>query len=1087
MTAYMRYPALSREQLAVVAEDALWVAPRDGGRARRLTADGQEVRHVVFSPAGDQLVFASTFEGSSQVYRVPVEGGVPQRLTFESEPSEPVGFRPSGRLVVRSLKDAPLRSFAQLYELELDGSGWRRLPVGRAVHIAFDDDDDRVVIGQSRLDVARWKRYRGGMQGDAWIGSLSSAEFRRLVELEAGPVQPCFAAGRVYFLSDQDGVGHLYSCAPDGSDLRQETRGGEFYARHLSARGTELAYCRGGRLVRFDVRARAETPIEIDVRPQGAQLARRFVTADESLEAVQLDPESKQLAGLVRGKPVTMDVFGAASMQLGRRSGVGYRLPRWLGKRDAGGKLARSREVVVVSDEGGEEALEAYDVVSRERTARVALAGLALVHGLYPAPDGRVLALTDVAGGLFVCRLGTGGEPDAIGEIGRSPTGAVRHVAWSADGRWIAWIQWEGALEEGGLLHLFDRESGARTVLGDAELPVHSPAFDPEGRFLYVLAERAINPVLDRVQFGASCTASTRVYAYVLAADGLSPFDPRWPERWEEEKRARRKGRDDGHGAREGRDGEDDDYDYGAPARVAIDLDGLERRLVEFPDVPPGSYSDLAGTKEGVLLLRWKELGLLDAPDIEEQEVEQNLPALMHLELASGKSTTVLERVTGYHAQEAKTLVCRPTELFVFKTGEAAPEDPPRGGPGPGTGEVDLDRMRVEIEPAREWRQMFTEAWRMQREHFWRADMSAVDWEAVGARYLPLVERVSTRAELSDLIWEMQSELGTSHAYEMGGDYPGTRSYPVGLLGADLAWDGAGYRIERILDGDPWAPGCRSPLADPGVSVRAGERIVAIDGRPLDARTPPGAVLAGRAGRHAELTLAGAGGARQVVVRTLESERALRYRDWVKRNRAHVRRAADGRLGYLHVPDMMGEGLAEFLRAFRSESKFPGLVVDARENGGGFLSSIVVDCLRRKVLGHARPRHGRYETYPPDAVHGPIVTLCDQFTGSDGDIFCHAVRAAGIGPLVGKRTWGGVVGIDPQRTLVDGTVVTQPEWAFWFEGVGWGIENHGVEPDVDVDLDPASMAAGRDPQLDRAIELALAMLEDSPVREPDWE
>jgi tricorn protease len=403
---------------------------------------------------------------------------------------------------------------------------------------------------------------------------------------------------------------------------------------------------------------------------------------------------------------------------------------------------------------------------------------------------------------------------------------------------------------------------------------------------------------------------------------------------------------------------------------------------------------------------------------------------------------------------------------------------------------IDLGRLRIEVVPAEEWRQMFLEAWRLQRDHFWVESMAGIDWRAVRDRFLPLLGRVATRSELSDLIWELQGELGTSHAYEFGGDYPERTSYPVGNLGADLRWDGQGYVVERVPKGDAWNAKAASPLGAPGVNVTEGDRILMVGGRSVSEAEPPSALLVHEASTDVELTVEPkAGGApRRVVVRTLGSERQLRYRDWVRRKRAHVDERSKGALGYLHIPDMGGYGLSEFFRAYRSQSKRPGLVVDVRNNGGGFVSQLVIEHLRRRVIGYDRPRYGRTESYPFDAVRGPLVAICDQFAGSDGDIFCHAFRRYALGPIVGTRTWGGVVGIDldVDKHLADGTIVTQPEYGSYFEGVGWNVENHGVEPDVEVVMDPATMARGEDPQLDRAIDLALEALQTQPVREPEW-
>ena len=1085
MSGYHRSPILSASHLAYICADSLWIAERDGSRPRRLSTDAATASAPRFSPDGSQIAFASNREGVTQVHVVRVEGGPPRVLTAEAAGAVPVGFRPNGRLIVRSRRRAHLRSWFELFEVPLEGGPLELLPVGRALGIDFDEDGDRAVLQLNRTELAHWKRYRGGTVGDVWIGSLARADFRRLIQLEAGPVQPVFARGRVYFLCDQDGIGNIWSCTREGGDLRQHTFGREHYVRSLAACAGELVFARAGDVFVLDLDSGEERRLELDTRPEGAALDRRFASAPDELHEIALAPDGRRIAAIVRGKLCWMEAWGVGARTLGRSRGVRYRLANWLAlpaepaAKSKAPKTARAelaRELVVVSDEGGEERLEIYDVERGQREALLALGPVRRCAEIVPNPARRGFALTDAAGRLLVWDLAQGSEGRLIAT---GQHGALRDVAWSADGRWLAWIERESWLHSGGILRLCDTETGRTLVLNDEELLIHSPTFDPAGRLLYVLSERSFNPVLDGVQFGATVPEATRLYAFVLEQRGLSPFDPRFPDVVEDEDRAREK-------RLEALDEDEAERQKRAPRPVQVDADGLAERLVEFPDVAPGSYSDLCAVKDGVLYLEWKRSGMLD-DDGDPEDRDEARALLCHFEIATGKRTVVHDAVSTFDVGGERTLILAKDAAFLLKTGEEPPEEPPRKGKNRGTGELDLERLRVEIEPAAEWRQMFDEAWRLQREHFWTPDLAGVDWEAARRRYLPLLERIATRAELSDLIWELLGELGTSHAYEIGGDYPATRRHPVGCLGADFTWDGRGWRVERVLAGDAWHPESAAPLAAPGVGVVAGDRLVSIDGLPLDARTEPAAGLVNRAGQYVEVgILTAAGEERRVFVRCLESEERLRYRDWVRENRRRVRSASNAQLGYLHVPDMGGRGLAEFFRAFRAESKYPGLVVDVRDNGGGFVSPILLDCLRRKVLGYDRPRHGRWSTYPPDAVRGPIVALCDQFAGSDGDMFCMAFRALGLGPLVGKRTWGGVIGIEIDDALADGTITTQPEFAFFANELGWSVENRGIEPDVEVELDPAAIAAGRDPQLERAIELAMAALAGAPVQDPVW-
>jgi len=377
---------------------------------------------------------------------------------------------------------------------------------------------------------------------------------------------------------------------------------------------------------------------------------------------------------------------------------------------------------------------------------------------------------------------------------------------------------------------------------------------------------------------------------------------------------------------------------------------------------------------------------------------------------------------------------------------------------------------------------MFREAWRLMRDQFWTQDMAGVDWDAVYRQYLPLLGRVGTRSELSDLLWEVQGELGTSHAYEAGGDYPGEPEHTLGLLGADFEYDPAtdSYRIVRIVQGDSWDPAQDSPLRRPGLDLREGDRLLAINGRRLDRGTGPAPLLVNQAGVDVQLRVARDGEERTRVlsVRTLRDETRARYRAWVNQNRSRVHQISGGRVGYLHIPNMGPGGYAEFHRGYLSEVDRPGLVVDVRYNGGGHVSPLLLEKLSRRRLGYDVPRWGAAIPYPQDSPRGPMVALTNELAGSDGDVFSHVFKMMGLGPLVGKRTWGGVIGVWPRHRLVDGTVTTQPEFAFWFADVGWGVENHGTDPDVVVECTPQDYAAGRDPQLERALEICLQKIQD---------
>ncbi|MFN7016538.1 MAG: S41 family peptidase [Fimbriimonadales bacterium] len=521
-----------------------------------------------------------------------------------------------------------------------------------------------------------------------------------------------------------------------------------------------------------------------------------------------------------------------------------------------------------------------------------------------------------------------------------------------------------------------------------------------------------------------------------------------------------------------------------------IDFEGIHLRVITVP-LPAGIYGQVAGLhKRRVIATQYPIEGTLGKSWLDVEE--EGKGTLLMYDFNTAKTETLAGKVNDFTlSRDSKTLAYRSGKrLRVLPAGQKPDEKHEQAPPSRESGWIDLSRVRCAVVPTREWQQMYREAWRLQREFFWSADMSGVDWQKVYDRYYPLLERVATRGEFSDLMWEMQGELGTSHCYEFGGDYRQPPQYSVGHLGAEFEWDeqAQGYRITRILTGDPWLEDADSPLNAPGVNAQVGEVLLAVNRRRLTRTLTPSEALLHLAGVPVELTLRDLHGATRVVTtKTLTDETKLRYRDWVRRNRAYVHAQTNGQVGYVHIPDMGSWGFSEFHRGFLTEIARPALIVDVRANGGGSVSPLLLEKLARKRLGYDVPRWGKPGPYPYESVMGPIVAITDERAGSDGDMFSHAFKLMKLGVLIGKRTWGGVIGIWPKSLFVDQGLTTQPEYAFWFHDVGWRVENYGTDPDIEVDYAPQDYAAGRDPQLDRAIAEVLKQMEANPPRLPDFE
>ncbi|MGW2700742.1 S41 family peptidase [Streptomyces sp. NPDC001340] len=1093
---YLRLPHLNGDLLCFVAEDDLWLAPLDSpGRAWRLTVDRTKTGHPRFSPDGRQIAYTSWRSLMPEIHLVGVDGGPARQLTYwGSVDTQVCGWTPPDAdghrdILAVASHGQPFSYYTWAYKVSTDGDPGRKLPWGPVSDIQVADIDDvhmtLLLTGTPPHEPASWKRYRGGAMGRLWLHG------KRLLEGIGGHLaSPMFVGGRIAFLSDHEGVGNLYSCAHDGSDLRRHTDHDAFYARNAASDGTRVVYQCAGDLWLVDDLAPNAVPHKLDIRLSGPRAGRRRyqVPAAQHVDGISVDETGRASAVVVRGSLHWLTHRDGPARTITDTPGVRVRLPEMLGS---------TGQVAYVTDAEGEDAIEIAHLprASGDRAPRRLASGeLGRVLEMASDPLGERLAIASHDGRLLLidvaeeaeeaAEVGEGvaegvteGSDDSggaensvdsvdgqVAELIRSINGPVRDLAFSPDGSWLAWSQ-PGigrSLRQIKLARIKDR---LIVDVTNGRFEDENPVFTRDGRYLAFLSWRGFDPVYDVHTGDLSFPLGCRPYLVPLSSATPSPFALN-PE---------------GRPAAGGLDPVEDE-ESGEAGTVTVEVEGLENRVTPFP-VIASKYSALHPVAGGGLVwLRWPISGALGETFVNPADISGR-PTLEYFNITKAKKSELVDHLDWFAVSGDGT------RLVVVDEGDLRAVPSTESGDSDTTVWIDLRRILHDVDPAAEWRQSYEEAGRLIRSYFWDPGMSGIDWDGVLAQYRPLVERVASPDEFADLLREVLGELGTSHAYVTAArrnEGPPHYQRWQGLLGANFVRRDAGWTVKRILPGDSSDSKARSPLA--GTGIQEGAVLTHVDGRPVDPVAGPYPLLAGSGGTTVELTFAPAEGetgvARRVAVVPLVDERPLRYQDWVTKRREVVRELSGGKCGYLHIPDMGGSGWAQFNRDLRKEVSRPALIVDVRGNAGGHISELVIEKLTRTILGWDLTRNAQPVSYTSNAPRGPVVALADEATSSDGDMITAAFKLLKLGPVVGQRTWGGVVGMTGRHRLGDGTVITVPMNAAWFDAYGWSVENHGVAPDLEILRTPLDWAEGRHAQLDDAVQLAVELLDTNPAAVP---
>ena len=1063
-TKLLRFPDVHGERVVFSYAGDLWLASVDGGDARRLTAHPGVELFPAFSPDGSQIAFTGQYDGDEQVYVIPAAGGVPVQLTYYPArgPLAPrwgydnqvYDWSPDGRAVLfRSLRYSTALSDSRLYLASVEGG----LPVPLAMPESgagdLSPDGTRVVYSPLFRDFRTWKRYEGGWAQELYIFDRETHVVERVTTHRRADRDPMWIGNAIYFTSDRSGTLNLYSYDIATREITQLTESDTWDVRWPGDDGAnQIIYELNGELEIYAIDSGRTRQITIHVPDDGLGTRPSRISAASLIEDAELSPKGERALFVARGDIFTAPIDQGPTRNLTRSSDAHDKWARW---------SPDGRWIAFVSDATGEDEVYIVAQDGSDAPQKLTSGGGAMRYAPEWSPTGDHLAFSDKDGRLFLLEVAT----KALTEVADEARGQLRDYTWSPHGGHLAFSMTDPTdFSSVYIWSLSDQE--LRRITSDY-FHEWNPVWDPAGDYLYYLSDRQFAPQLGSFEWNYLVDRETGIYALALRTDVAHPLPPESDEvdlEADEDDDAT----DDGEAEEDESDGDGVDAD----GPIDIHFDGLAQRVVRLP-VDFDNYSGLSAGDGRVFVIRGGPQYYGRGPDVR--------PALLSFALVDRETETLADGIGGYavSADDEHVLV---REGGVWKVYPAAGGDAKT---------VSTSGLMVDRVPAEEWAQIFDEVWRRFRDFFYVENMHGYDWEALRRQYEPLLAHVAHRSDLNYVIGEMVAELSVSHAYISGGDWETPERPTVALPGAvfELDRQTGRYQIVEIFAGHNEEPTYRSPLTEIGVDARVGDYVLAIDGEELLGTDNPYRLLRHRADLPVTLTVNAAAtldGAREVTFRPLRAERSLRYLTEVAANRRKVAELTDGRVGYLHVPDMGAAGIQEFIKWYYGQIRKEGIVIDVRGNGGGNVSAMLIERLRRTVLGTRFARtFDTPDTYPSTTFNGYLVCLLDEDSASDGDIFPYRFREAGLGPLIGKRSWGGVIGITNHGPLIDGGTVNVPQFGTNAADGSWVVENVGVEPDIEVDNDPRSVIAGRDPQLERAVEEILSMIRDNPRRLPE--
>ena len=1057
-------PALNRTHIIFVYAGDLWKVSREGGAAQRLTSGPGIETNPVFSPDGSMIAFTGEYDGNVDVFVMPAEGGEPRRLTWHPYPDTALGWTPGGKEILFTSGRTAYSRFNELFTVSAEGVFPNRLPLPMGYEGSFSSDGKRIAYVPLRRAFNAWKRYRGGTATPIWIADLADSKIEKIPRKDSNDYEPMWVGNKVYFLSDREGPVSLFAYDVKTKELSRAIQNDGLDLKSASAGPGAIVYEQFGSLNLYDLASGKTNPVSVSIAGDMLEVRDKFVNAGDTLSSPSLSPSAARAAFEARGEIITVPEEKGDFRNLTNTPGVMERYPSW---------SPDGQKIAYFSDESGE-----YQLLVRDQkgSGEVVSIELEKTPSFYfnPgwSPDNKKIAYEDCHLNLWYVDLEK--KTPVKVDKDRSLAGQGNLVPnWSPDSKWLAYVK--RLPNYLGAVFLHSLETGQNTQVTDGMSDAGLPVFDPGGKYLYFTASTDSGASLQPDIHSIFRDVTSTIYLAVLDKTEPTPFVPQSDEEKPEDKSKKTSEEPEKKEEKKKADKE---------VTVKIDLEGILQRILAVP-MPARRYVDLQTGEAGTLLAVAPDAPLPGSPfpqgssvhrfDLKERRADVVVSGVDAFEMARSGKKYLYSQGGSWHIGTLKPM-----------PPSGAPSPPP--APGPGSDKTMPTRdIQIRVKPLEEWRQMYREAWRIEREFFYDPNLHGLDLDWAQKKYAPYVEAVASRMDLNYLFAEMLGEMTVGHLGVGGGDIPRAQRVSTGLLGADYSIENGHYRFARIYNGENWNPQFQAPLTQPGVNVKAGEYLLAVDGRELKGTDNIFKFFEAKAGKQVVLTVGPEPrmeGSREVTVVPISSESSLRNFAWIEDNRRYVERTTKGKAAYVYMPDTAFGGYTYFNRYFYAQVDRDALIVDERFNAGGMLATDIIERFGRKMMSLVATRDGDDEVQPQGAIFGPKVMLINEFAGSGGDAMPWYFQKAKVGPLVGKRTWGGLVGRAGAPQLMDGGYVTAPSSGVWSPDGHWIAENIGVIPDVEVELDPQLVRQGKDPQLDKAIEIVMEGLAKNPPQKP---